>query len=782
MSRRTTRLAVLLSLLLVAGVAPVRAADPAEASPPDGPSPVESAQPAVPVEPVTPVAPAESRNPGTAPAVDEEERFIVLLEPGTNVAAAADRAEDTVGADVEREFRRLAAYVAEMTEADAAQLERDPSVAAVVPDEPIELTAEPIPTGVSRINAPTNAIASIDGFDTRVDADIAIVDTGIDPTHPDLNVVGGYNCTTSDRTAWADGQGHGTHVAGIAGALDNGFGVVGVAPGARLWAVRILNSNGFGYLSWYVCGLDWIAAQRDPTDPSRPLFEAVNMSVAKDGRDDGACGARNDDILHAAVCRVVRSGITVVAAAANDSGPASARVPAAYDEVITVSALADTDGVPGGLGGNACNSWGGYDRDDTFADFSNYGADVDLIAPGKCIYSTLRGNRYGLLSGTSMAAPHVSGAVALYKASRPAASPADVRTALRYLGSMNWDVSTDPDAYNEPLLDVAAIAALGDFSVSAGLPAAPAPEIGGTVQVPVSIVRSSTFFEGLGLTASAPAPLVATPSTPTLYGWSALNAFVNVTVPRGTPAGEYPITITAANWGRIQSIAATVTVVNDAPSALPASTWVRRTTLGSSSVPLVVAWPAASDPSSAVDGYEVETQLDAGAWSPSTTLPAATRSLAVGVPAGSAVTTRVRARDAAGNWSDWATSLPVVPALVQESSSAVRWSGTWARYGSSAASGGTARYSTRAGASAAHAFTGSGVALVMPKGPTRGQARIYLDGVLAGTISLYRSTNISRQVVFAKTWADSGSHTIRVEVVGTRGRPRVDLDAIVVLQ
>ncbi|HET7728184.1 MAG TPA: S8 family serine peptidase [Candidatus Limnocylindrales bacterium] len=750
MSRRTTRLAFALSMLVVAGVAPVRAADPVAS--------------------------------GQAPAPAEEERFIVVLDPGTNVAAAADRAEATVGADVEREFRRLGAYVAEMTEAEAEQLELDPSVRAVVPDEPIELTGEPIPTGISRINGPTNQVASIDGFDTRVDADIAIVDTGIDPAHPDLNVAGGYNCTTSDRAAWSDGQGHGTHVAGTAAALDNGFGVVGVAPGARLWAVRILNSNGFGYLSWYVCGLDWIAAQRDPADPSRPLFEAVNMSVAKDGRDDGACGARNDDILHAAVCRLVASGVTVVAAAANDSGPASARVPAAYNEVITVSALADTDGVAGGLGGNACSDWDGYDRDDTFANFSNYGGDVDLIAPGKCIYSTRRGNRYGTMSGTSMAAPHVAGAVALFKASRPLATPAEVRSALRYLGSMNWATSTDPDAYHEPLLDVAAVAALGDFSIAAGLPVAPAPEIGGTVQVPVTIARSSTFFEGVGLAASAPAPLVATPSAGTLYGWSAVSASINVTVPKGTPAGEYPITITATNWGRIQTTTATVTVVNDLPSALPASTWVRRTTLGTAAVPLVVTWPAATDPSSPVDAYEVETQIDGGPWSPTTSLPAARQSLAVSVPTGSAVTTRVRARDAAGNWSDWATSPPVVTGLVQDSSSAVRWSGTWSRYSSSSASGGTARYSTRAGASATHTFTGSGVALVMPKGPTRGHARIWLDGALAGTISLYRSTGVSRQIVFSKTWAESGSHTIRVEVVGTRGRPRVDLDAIVILQ
>ena len=88
---------------------------------------------------------------------------------------------------------------------------------------------------------------------------------------------------------------------------------------------------------------------------------------------------------------MVAGGITVVAAAANDSHSATHNIPASYNEVITVSALADTDGRPGGLGGNRCFSWGGYDKDDTFADFSNYGFDVDLIAPGKCILSTIPG-------------------------------------------------------------------------------------------------------------------------------------------------------------------------------------------------------------------------------------------------------------------------------------------------------------------------------------------------------------------------------------------------------
>jgi subtilisin family serine protease len=148
-------------------------------------------------------------------------------------------------------------------------------------------------------------------------------------------------------------------------------------------------------------------------------------------------------------------------AAGNGSEDAAGYSPASYDEVITVSALADSDGRPGGLGGPpTCRS----DEDDTLADFSNYGPDVDLIAPGVCILSTApkqsmalgRTNGYGVLSGTSFAAPHVAGAAVLYLARHPGASPATVRNALVQAGSSNWNNRDDPDGIKEPLVDVEA--------------------------------------------------------------------------------------------------------------------------------------------------------------------------------------------------------------------------------------------------------------------------------------------------------------------------------------
>jgi hypothetical protein len=372
-------------------------------SPVPEPSAVEpSAAPinpeATPSPAATPIAPAVGA-PAGVNAANPTGRWIVLYKNGTNVAKAAQGQAARIGFRTERTFNHaVRGFSAALSDRQVRLLRSDPSVAAIVPDEKIELQAQTYPTGIGRIGGLTSVSADIDGADDRVDADVAIVDTGIRAL-AELNVAGGYNCSTADRTAWRDVHGHGTHVAGTVGAIDNDQGVVGVAPGVRLWAVKILNDSGEGLLSWYVCGLDWIAAQRDPGDSSRPMFESVNMSVAKWGKDDGACGSVNADILHAAICRLVASGVTVVAAAANDSGSAAARVPAAYNEVITVSALADTDGKPGGLGGNRCYSWGTYDSDDTFANFSNFGSDVDLIAPGKCIWSTVPSG-YQYMSGT----------------------------------------------------------------------------------------------------------------------------------------------------------------------------------------------------------------------------------------------------------------------------------------------------------------------------------------------------------------------------------------------
>ncbi|HXG40190.1 MAG TPA: S8 family serine peptidase, partial [Candidatus Limnocylindrales bacterium] len=601
-------------------------------------------------------------------------------------------------------------------------------------------------------------------------------------SHPDLHVAGGYDCSSSDRTRWQDRHGHGTHVAGTIGALDDGQGVVGVAPGVRLWAVKILNEEGFGYLSWYVCGLDWIAAQVDPADPSRPLFEAVNMSVAKAGRDDRNCGYSNDDILHQAICRVVARGITVVAAAANDAADAAYRVPAAYNEVITVSALADTDGRPGGLGGRACYSWGTYDVDDTFADFSNYGADVDLIAPGKCIWSTLPGGRYGNLSGTSMATPHVTGAVALYKATRPAARPADVRRALQYLGTLDWRTSTDPDGVPDRLLDVSRLGPLGTFGLAGGTGAGPAStEAGGVVTLPVSVTRSPTFFEDVSLAATdLPAGWTATFDRSVLYGFEGTSATLSVRVAPGTPVGTYRVGVTGSHAGRTSSAAYTVEVTAAPPVVrAPVVTFPGRRTVSTAAVPITVSWPAATD-ASGIAGYDLEEQIDGGAWRPVGSFDAAVRSVVRSAVPGRTYAYRLRASDVSGTESDWVVGPPTRALIVSERHASVAYRGTWTTYWSSSALGGTARYSSSRGATVSATLSGSEIAYVGPIGPTRGQVDVYVDGVYLKRISLYSATARSRVVLSVHRFAAAGTHRLTLRVVGTPGRPRVDVDGFIV--
>ncbi len=332
-------------------------------------------------------------------------------------------------------------FAASLSDRAVQRLQSDSRVQFVSPDRVVTMEAQTLPTGVDRIDAELNVTARIDGSDERVNVDVAVIDTGIQSTHPDLHVVGGKNCSTG--RSYEDGHGHCTHVAGTIGALDNGDGVVGVAPGARLWAVRVLNNAGSGTTSSVVCGIDWVTANAS-------TIEVANMSLGGSGSDDGNCGKTNNDIEHQAICRSAAAGMTYAVAAGNSTDDAKNHIPAAYDEVITVSALSDSDGKPGGLGGvPSCRT---SEKDDYFASFSNFGDDVDIAAPGVCILSTWKGSGYRTISGTSMATPHVAGAAALYKAKNASATPVEVCDAL-ILNQEPGPIQGDPDTYKEGVLN-----------------------------------------------------------------------------------------------------------------------------------------------------------------------------------------------------------------------------------------------------------------------------------------------------------------------------------------
>jgi subtilisin family serine protease len=366
--------------------------------------------------------------------------YIVVLKGSAGapdmVAAQQARSRAFVVGHVYR--AALRGYSAVMTAADAQALRADPRVASITPDRPVHIDQQTLPTGIDRIDGELSSTASGNGSGS-VDVDVAVIDTGIDLTHPDLNVVGGINCSTGN--SYNDGNGHGSHVAGTIAARDNDIGVVGVAPGARLWAVRVLNNRGSGSFADVICGIDWVTAHAS-------TIEVANMSLSGSG-SDSTCGS-NVDPMHEAICRSVAAGVTYAVAAGNQHVDAATRVPAAYDEVMTISALADFDGKPGGRVAPTCRA----DEDDTFANFSDFGADVDLIAPGVCILSTWKGGGYNTISGTSMATPHAAGAAALYKSTHPSATPAQVKSALQAAGTANWNNADDPDGVKEKLVNV----------------------------------------------------------------------------------------------------------------------------------------------------------------------------------------------------------------------------------------------------------------------------------------------------------------------------------------
>jgi len=358
-------------------------------------------------------------------------RYIVVLkESAGDPGAVAARDSGRYGAQVTHVYRlAFKGFAATIPSDRVAALKADPEVRFLSPDAEVQATDQTIGTGVNRINAENKT-------NKGADVNVAVIDTGIDTNHPDLagNIVGGTNCSTGGPKSYGDQNGHGTHVAGIIAARDNGIGVVGVAPAAKLWAVRVLDKNGTGTWSDVICGIDFV----DSLSPAKggPITVA-NMSLGGFGSDDGNCGNTNGDALHLAVCRAVADGVTLVVAAGNsgiDLSQSVTTVPAAYDEVITVSALGDSDGQPCEAG-KATQ----YSADDNFPWWSNYAtgaADLAhlIAAPGVDIYSTYKGGGYATLSGTSMASPHVAGAAALYIATHPGASPASVRDALKALG------------------------------------------------------------------------------------------------------------------------------------------------------------------------------------------------------------------------------------------------------------------------------------------------------------------------------------------------------------
>jgi len=394
------------------------------------------------------------------------DRYIVMFkdevsDPGGMEATLRGKHGFGRGHVYDRAFKGFSARLS--TKALEA-LKKDSRIALIEPDLIMTTCAQTVPTGIMRFAANTNTVVPIDGSSDTPDVDVAVVDTGVDKEHPDLTVVGGvryYNAGSTDAS-YDDNNGHGSHVAGIIAAKDNDFGVVGVCPGARIWAVKVLDSSGSGYTSDIIAGLNWVLARSS-------TIEVVNMSLG---------GTGTSSAYRTAVQNCVNAGIVVVVAAGNSKvdvygkdlkfGTYDDYIPASYPEAMTISAMVDSDGLPGGLGASTS-----YGPDDSWATFSNFsksvtttnpvtsaGKAIDLILPGVNIYSCYKDANYATMSGTSMASPHAAGLVALYIVQNGRATNAagvySIRQALIDGGKLQTsaeglNTQNDPDGNKENL-------------------------------------------------------------------------------------------------------------------------------------------------------------------------------------------------------------------------------------------------------------------------------------------------------------------------------------------
>lgn len=307
-------------------------------------------------------------------------KIVVFKETFVNTQEQIDLARN-LGAGVIKPLaliNALAAYLPEQAErallarTEILRIDEDLVIEAIVkPQAAAPQPAEELPWGINRINADATW-QTTKGLAVKA----AILDTGIDLDHPDLqnNIKGNVN-TINPLKNGNDDNGHGTHVAGTVAAIDNDIGVIGAGPEIYLYAVKVLGKNGSGWLSDLIEGLDWCINN---------TIQVINMSLGS---------SSDNQSFHDAMTKAYGAGIVLVAAAGN-SGQSGGAIsyPAQYLETIAVSAI---------------------DQDDRLAYFSSFGPEVDLAAPGVNIKSTYHNGYYKTLNGTSMAAPHVSGAAAL---------------------------------------------------------------------------------------------------------------------------------------------------------------------------------------------------------------------------------------------------------------------------------------------------------------------------------------------------------------------------------
>jgi aqualysin 1 len=333
------------------------------------------------------------------------------------VLGAVQRFEDRLSFRAERAYgAALKGFVARLDDAQLAALAADPDVELIEPDGIVSLVAQTLPWGIDRVDADISSTLAGNGSGAITNVNVYIIDTGVG-SHADLNLAGHVNFAGGSN---ADCHGHGTHVAGTSSARDNTSEVVGVAPGTKLYGVKVLTCSGSGSTSGVIAGVDWVTAN------------AIKPAVANMSLGGGASTSLDNAVKNSAA-KGVFYALAAGNSGANACNSSPARVGAGTNNGILTVAATDSS--------NKETSW------------SNYGSCVDIWAPGASILSTKLGGGTTTMSGTSMASPHGAGAGSLSLSSHPGASPASVEAALKAAAVSTGTTSKDGRAIK--LLNVA---------------------------------------------------------------------------------------------------------------------------------------------------------------------------------------------------------------------------------------------------------------------------------------------------------------------------------------